>query len=305
MNLGKMKTLAIVLLLVMDIVFFVALSNRVRSASYYDATLIHSAEESYQESNLFVERRFLTAKIPSLSVYTGKAKPELPDKIHTAFTLSSYTAEREAGGLRYQGGEDSFFFGDDFSFLYLRNGETQKPSELLFGGEYPLQDNRKTKESLKTTVFAFLDRYHIRSVVERAGYSLNISAYYGSGGAYIVSVNELLDGMPTDATLYFRVSAGQVLSVDGTLSVFAPDRRMTSDSVGLMQILFMEKNRLDDEFLLSGSIERDRKILSLVAYSYATYFDTDGSFYYVPMLSLSYMDGEVRQYNYVSGKVYD
>lgn len=300
MNLGRIKTLAIAILLVMNIVFLALFLGRTNAASTYDARLIDSAVVSCRKSGLTVDPQLLKGKIPSYPVFTGDISPLL-GKLTGLADANRMAFEEVTGGARLTGEDEAFFFGNDFSFSYTSDEKTELPSVLYSSGFYPLQSHYKISDAMEKTVDAFLEEHHLLSAAERAGYTLSFDACYGSGGDHIVCLSQCIDGMRTSFTLYFLVSGGRVISADGSLCLLSPERRMTADGIGPLQILFAEKNRLDDA---AGSGDREEKVLLDLAYGYVAYFDTDGSFYLVPILTLSYEDGSSSHYNYVNGKEY-
>ena len=70
MSWKNLKTLAIAILLVMDVFFLYSLIARERAARYYDSELIDAATKIFHESSLYVDKSFLTERIVSLPVYS-------------------------------------------------------------------------------------------------------------------------------------------------------------------------------------------------------------------------------------------
>ena len=71
MSWKQIKTFAIVMLCVMNAVFLFLIMQRHYRASYYDDDLVDSALLVFRESELYVDRSFLSEKVVSLPVYVG------------------------------------------------------------------------------------------------------------------------------------------------------------------------------------------------------------------------------------------
>ena len=304
MSWKNLKILAIVILIVMDSFFLFSLIKRTRSAWYYDAALIDSAISVFRESSFYVDRKFLSAKKASIPVYTGTVEKDFLSAVSQTLSEAGYSVKTELGGTRFVGARGEFFLGNDFSFFYFENDRIEKPSAILSEGGYLRQEAGVGVERFRQTAETFLKDNALFSSKKGLGYEICYTDYYLSEDGCIVCVMQKLDGRDTENRIYQLIIEDRVVAADGSFAMADPDSKLSAETVGLMDILFSEKNYFDEEYKESGAVSRENRILSSVNYSYAVYFDADGRFYYVPICTVTYQNGESRAYNYVTGKLY-
>lgn len=304
MSWKNLKILAIVILIVMDSFFLFSLMKRNRAARYYDDALIDSAISVFKESSFYVDRRFLSVRRESVPIYTGVAGTDSLPAVRAALTEAGYSVENEPGGTWFIGENGEFFIGNDFSFLYLENDRIEKPSAILAEGSYIRREEESGLDRIRETAEAFLKENAFISNGKKFGYEICFTDYYLSGSDCIVCVMQRLDDRDTENRIYLLVSEDRVVAADGFFATAVPERRLSAETVGIMDILFSEKNYFDEAYRASGAVSRQNKILSSVDYFYSVYFDADGRFYYVPICAVTYQDGESRAYNYVTGEIY-
>ncbi len=308
MSWKKLKTFAIVLLLLMNAVFLFLILRREHLSTHYEDSLIDSAEVLFRESELYVDRAFLEQKRISLPVFSGDAVPtksrELPAV--RAIEREGFVLEDEPGGVRLENAVGEFYFADDFGFYYMEKGRYDRPSTLLRTERYILltEDTPYSKNAI-AVVHDFLTRYDFLSTENsRYGYEIDYSEVYSSGVNYIVTLSQSIDGVPVHEEICMMVSGGRVVSADGVFATAAPTSRKKAETVDLLELLFLEKAAQDEAFRKNGGFSYTPKVVSHVSYSYAVYFDADGSFYLVPLCEIAYAGGETRTYNCVSGALY-
>lgn len=304
MSWKNLKILAIVILILMDSFFLFSLIERTRSARYYDDALIDSAISVFRESSFYVDRKFLSSRKASIPVYTGAVEKDSLLTVSQTLSDAGYSVKNELGGTRFLGEHGEFFIGNDFSFFYFENDRIEKPSVILSEGGYLRQENGVGVERFRQTAETFLKDNALFSSKKGLGYEICYTDYYLSEDGCIVCVMQKLDGRDTGNRIYLLVLDERVVAADGYFAVAAPDRKLSAETVGLMDILFSEKNYFDEAYRESGEVSRENRILSSVGYSYEVYFDADGRFYYVPICTVTYQNGESRAYNYVTGKLY-
>ncbi len=308
MSWKNLKNFAIVLLLLMDITFLFLLIQRDYSAGHYESEQIDSAIEVFRKSELYVDRPYLSGPIVSLPVYTGKPGADSLSQTAVVRTLLSlgYRLSEEPGGIRCSNAVGDFYFGDDFSFYYTEKGRYDRPSDLLATERYiRLTEENDYRLGAIQVVDSFMDRYAFLSSGGREfGYEISFSEVYSSGVNYIVTLVQRIDGVPIHGEICVLVSGSRVLAADGVFVTSAPENRERAETMDLLNILFMEKAFLDARFRAGGSFSYTPMVLSEVEYCYAVYFDAQGSFYFVPLCTVRYMNGEVRSYNCVSGRLY-
>jgi len=305
MSWKNLKILAIIILIVMDSFFLFSLIKRTRSAQYYDDALIDSAISVFRESSFYVDRKFLSAKKVSPSIYSGETGEDSLSAVSQALSEAGYSARDDLSGTWFIGEKGEFFIGNDFSFLYLENDMTEKPSVMLSEGGYIEKEKNGRFDSIRRTVETFLKENGLISGAagKKIGYEICFTDYYISGGDSIVCVTQKLDGRDTGNRIYLLVSGDRIVAADGFFAVVMPDRKLSAETVGIMDILFSEKNYFDKVYRESGAVSRENRILSSVGYSYEVFFDAEGRFYYVPICSVTYQNGESRAYNCVTGKL--
>ena len=194
MSWKHLKTLAIVILLMMDVIFVFNVAERKRAVAYYDDALIDSAITVLKESGLYVERSFLEEKKQNASVYVGKISADAFTPIMAAMAEQGYTAEEEPGGLSFAGEKGRFFFGNDFLFTYYETGFTEAPSKLFSGRYYVVltAEDEQTKVA-RSMVETFLDSYALRAVSKtKYAYDFDFLNFYYSGTVFESDTNDAL-----------------------------------------------------------------------------------------------------------------
>ncbi len=308
MSWKKLKTFAIVVLCLMNLGFLFLIMQRNYRATHYEEELIDSVTNIFRESALYVDRSFLSGKVVSLPVYVGqteqKASSELP--VVCAIEKAGFELRKEPGGIRCENAVGEFYFGDDFGFYYMEKGRYDRPSELLTTERYILlKENTGSIADILHVVDIFLRRYEFLSEENsQYGYEIAYSEVYSSGVNYIVTLSQSINGVPVHEELCVMVSGGRVVSADGIFATESPVSREKAETVDIIDILFEEKAYLDAVYRENGSFAYTPMVLSDISYSYAVYFDAAGSFYLVPLCEVQYVNGDVRTYNCVSGKLY-
>ena len=309
MSWKKLKTIAIVALCLMNAVFFFLVFQRNYRSTHYERNLINSVISVFRQSELYVDRLFLSEKVVSLPVYEGVTESaemlsELP--VVRAIEKAGYTIREAPGGIRCENAVGEFYFSDDFGFYYSEKGRFDRPSDLLATERYILlrEDGSNKAEALRV-VDSFLKKYEFLSDEHsRYGYEVAYAEVYSSGINYIVTLAQSIDGVPIHEKICVMVSGGRVVGADGIFVTEAPHSREKAETVDLVDILFEEKAYLDEVYRANGSFSYTPMVLSEISYSYAVYFDASGSFYLVPLCEVRYVNGDVRTYNCISGKLY-
>ncbi len=308
MSWKNLKIFAIILLLLMDISFLFLIVRRDYRSAHYNEEQIDAAINVFRKSELYIDRSFLTESIVSLPVYTGNTEQD--SLAHTAvvrtLTAAGYRLSEEPGGLRCSNALGEFYFGDDFSFYYTEKGRYDRPSGLLATERYiHLTEGSTYRQEAMDVANGFMERYaFLSSGGEEFGYEISCSEAYSSGVNYIVTLTQRIDGVPIYGEICVLISGGRVVAADGIFVTSAPADRKKAETTDLINILFMEKAYLDEKFREGGSFSYTPMVLSEVSYAYAVYFDVEGTFYFVPLCTVRYTNGETRSYNCVSGKLY-
>lgn len=308
MSWKQIKTLAILILSLMNAVFLFLILQRHYRATHYDDDLVNSAIAVFRESELYVDRSFLLGKMESLPVYTGMMDPEALDTLPIvhAIARAGYTVHDEPGGIRCENAVGEFYFGDDFGFFYSEKGKYERPSDLLATERYLLlqEDNAERARAIGV-VDAFLEKYEFFSAKsEYYDYEIAYDKVYSSGISYIVTLSQRIGDISLHEQICVMVSGGRVVCADGIFATQTPQTKEKAQTVDLVNLLFEEKAYLDAIYRAGGSFSYTPMVLTGVSYSYAVYFDAAGRFYLVPLCEIAYANGEVRTYNCVSGKLY-
>ncbi len=305
MSWKQLRTFAIAILSVMNAFFLFLVIQRNYRATHYERSLISSAVEVLQQSEIYVSEELLAGEIVSLPVYTGTTRAEKLHELAVVSALSEmgYTITDEPGGIRCGNAVGEFFFGDDFSFTYSERGRYDRASDLLATERYILlTEERSYKESALRVVMNFLEKYAFISGSE--SYAFSYSEVYSSGVNYIVTLSQSIDGVPIHGNICVMVSGGRVVSADGIFATELPTSSEKAETVDILNILFAEKSYVDEAYRAGGSFSYTPRVISEVVYSYAVYFDASGAFYLIPLCEVCYIGGESRTYNCVSGKLY-
>ncbi len=308
MSWKQLRTFSIVILSMMNFVFLFLVIQRNYSATHYDQELVASAIAVFRQSELYVSGRQLSEPIVSLPVYCGKTEPAQLKETFVVQTLMKmgYHIEDEPGGIRCGNAVGEFHFADDFGFYYNERGRYDRPSDLLATERYiRLTEATAYKEIAIKTASAFLEKYGFLSSEEsKKEYTISSTDVYSSGVNYIVTISQSLEDIPIQGNICMMVSGGRVVSADGIFATALPTEKQKAETVDLLNILFAEKAYLDEEYRAGGSISYKPRVLANISYSYAVYFDSEGAFYLIPLCKVSYIGGESRSYNCVSGKLY-
>lgn len=309
MSWKKLKTFAIMMLCMMNAIFFFLVFQRNYRSTHYDSALIDSVISVFRQSELYVDRLFLSEKVVSLPVYTGvteKSESLSELSVVRAIEKAGYTIREAPGGIRCENAVGEFYFSDDFGFYYTEKGRYDRPSDLLATERYILlRENGLDKSEALRVVDSFLRKYEFLSDEKsRYGYEVAYAEVYSSGINYIVTLAQSIDGVPVHEKICVMVSGGRVVGADGIFATEAPLSREKAETVDLIDILFEEKAHLDEVYRANGSFSYTPMVLSEISYSYAVYFDASGNFYLVPLCEVRYAGGDVRTYNCVSGKLY-
>ena len=163
MSWKKLKTFAIMALCLMNAIFIFLVFQRNYRSTHYEKNLINSVISVFRQSELYVDRLFLSEKVVSLPVYIGVTESsemlsELP--VVRAIEKAGYTIREAPGGIRCENAVGEFYFGDDFGFYYSEKGRYDRPSDLLATERYILlkEDGSNKAEALRV-VDSFLKKY--------------------------------------------------------------------------------------------------------------------------------------------------
>lgn len=300
MSWKSLKTFAIVILLIMDIVLALFAAERKYAVTYYDDALIDSAVSVFSESGIYLDRSFLEKKRISPAVYTGTSSAQVSDEIAEAMAQKGYRFEQNTEGTRFSCEKDEFFFGNDFGFSYFTQNTPQMPTELLENGIWTVLAEGDEKNAVLQTALSFFDAYALSDEqLMRYCYKITCADVYTMNGEYIVKLLQCLDGIILENGVYLLISEGEVRSAEGRLCTVFPTDKKTAENIGVINVLFEEKAYIDG---LAEKMGAHGHTVADISYSYGLYFDADGAFYLVPLCRISYTNGEERVYNFVSGK---
>lgn len=295
MNWRRLKVFAIVALLVLDVLFLCMILDRNRSATHYDEDVTRNALMLLREGGLTADSRFLTGKIPSSYVLSGDMAAG-ESALKETLSARGYLTQSAANGIRCFGLYDELFLGSAFSFTYSYLHGEENPSYLLIEGSYMDVTGERYAESAWQGVQKFLrEKALLPEATERYSYEIVCDAIYVEKENYIVRMVQTIDGARIEAEALFLVRDGIVRSAEGTLITCLPEEALKAENVGLLEILFSEKEALED-----GA----EKTVSDIVYSFAPYFDAQRHFYLVPLCTVVYEDGTESTYNFISGKIF-
>ena len=295
LNWRRLKVFAIVALLFLNIVFIAMVLDRNHSATHYDDDVTRDALLLFARDGLDVDARFLTGKLPSPQVLSGdmnEGKRALSKKLMG----KGYLAQEAVGGTRYFGLYDEIYLGNDFSFTYSYVYGEEMPSYLLIEGNYMDVTGERYAEGAWSSVQTFLtEKALLPQATDKYASEITCEAILLEKDHYIVRALQKIEGSYIAAETLFLVRDGIVRSAEGTLVTYLPTQTLEAENVGLLEIFFSEKEALRGN---------KKKTVSDVVYSYAPYFDANGSFYLVPLCSVIYEDGSRSTYNFVSGEIW-
>ncbi len=309
MSWKQLKTLAIAILVLMNGIFLFLISQRNHSASYYDEDLIDSALEVFHQSEMYVDRAFLSEKKPTFPVYSGVVPTGANMRslsVVKTIEKAGFSLLEESGGVRLTGKTAEFYFADDFEFHFFERGAYERPSDLLRSGRYvSLSEEDDAYEKALSASMAFFTQYGFLSdEAERLGYGIELREVFFSGSEQIVTFSQTIQGVLIHEEITLLVLGGKVAAADGVFASVMPASEESAELCDPLALLFLEKAYLDDRFRAEGGFAYTPMVLKALRYSYAVYFDAEGAFYLVPICEISYHGGESRTYNCVSGQLY-
>lgn len=296
MNWKTLKIFAIVVLLAMNFVLLGTVLERNRSISYYDDELVDNAMMLFHESGLLIDESYLREKIEKPAVLLGTFDKSAMTALAKKYLSRGYMASSVTGGMSFENDEEKFIIESDFSFTYYYKEEEERPSVFLKNGDFIEVTQARFTEGPFAVAKNFLLGVPYLGESEKYAYDFTLCGVYSVSGGTVVVVRQTVGGTELDAQIALFLREGRVCAAEGKLAAAFPVEEVTAQTVGLMDILFSEKEALADAVV--------SKTVSEVCYALAPYFDAEGGFYFVPLCRIVYTDGESRTYNFVSGEFY-
>ncbi len=296
MNWRTLKIFAIVALIVMNLVLLGTILERRRSISYYDDALVKNSMTLFAESGLEIDEAYLREKIQTPSAFLGTFDQQALNRLSLAFSSQGYTVTETANGFCFRDSDEEFIIGNDFSFSYFYGENMERPQAILaYGDSVRVTEPRFTVGPFSVAKAFLFDIPNLWDSEKYAYGFVEDGVYYVEGGTVII-VRQTVNGAVLEDGIALLIREGRVCAAEGRFAMVLPEGVGSAQTVGLLEILFSEKEMI--------SALGSPKTVEDISYTYAPYFDADGSFYFVPMCRIAYTDGVCRTYNFVSGEFY-
>jgi len=294
MSWKNLKTFAIFVLIVANVIVGVVLRQEYIKKNYYDEASIYELELILLKSGIVMPKEVFPTKRNDLYVYSAGLSDK--EMMESASLLTGCTFENDGTGYKSVSASGVYYLQKDFSISY--EAEHALGSDNL-KAEYDEKRIEKTKK-------AFFDFWNH----EKLGYSEKangsaVSPEYSienlhvddSVGVYEFDVYEYIDGVKTGNVLEVVMNGEKVVYVDGKITWVFPKTKYSAENCDLFSVMIKEKSYFE-----SAEIEKTM-VVSSIEYAYDMCFDIFGTAYYIPMCHVVYEDGTIHRYDLVSAEL--
>lgn len=312
MDLKRIKTVMIVLLIAVNAFFLYNIISNYRENNYIDDATISNACEILEKSEIYVERAAVPKKKIDLSVYESFFYDSHNESIVEA--VSGSGVERTFSlpdGMRFVSENgDTVEFTGQFGISYLSHAAKREDDfekiieDAVFRGEAFIVESvyKKTKNMLSDDVSPTVGP-------AKLGVVCAATHFDDKSGYSVIKFTQTMDGTPIYSHDVFCVFDGEELLYMSGLWCFLPtDAKYSSQHYDQINILFMEKKNIEKEREENKDAEENAEPeyrIEKVDAVYCTYFNNDKSgVYFIPAWRITYGDGRESVYDAGSGTRY-
>lgn len=288
----NLKSFAIAVLLVLNVLFGILVYIRYTDENYYDKELTENMTALLSESDIVLAGNALSDKIVKLNALVGTVSAA---KTADALTLiSGASPESEGEALVCRAGNAVYSHDGKSAFSYKRSDISEPDATGAVSVANAEEEGRRAADAVwkflsLDKIFTGEGKYKSKLVCRDIRYSL-------SGGFFAAELALCMGGFETDNILTAYLRDGVPLMIEGSLPLSAPDGAMAVQEIGMLTVLLDEKAYVDTLPV------KKKRILSQISYSYITWFDMNGKFYFTPICELRYESGELSRYDMITGE---
>ena len=295
MSWKNLKTLALVILIVLNVVFGVSVSVRYATVNYYSAEEKKLTKAILAESGITLPSSILSAKKRKLSAYSRNlSADELKETIGYLY-YDKLTALNENVIEKFDvtpEGKMELLYAGEMLPSEIMNSSVM--SEVIRIDEY--------KDKYEDAANRFFNVKRIaKARANRGALKTELSLYRlmraAESDISIAVFTQSFGGMTGSGKLYVAFREESVISCEGELALLLPDVEMKTENADLVDLLFKEKRYFDS----IGGVETRKMTVSGIYYGYMQYFD-GGIAYYVPVCNILYSDGTLHGYFLTNGE---
>ena len=302
MSWKNLKTLALVLLVALNVIFAIGVTIRYSTVNYYSSEEKTLASRLLAESGIIVPPSILGAKKKIYSAYSRELSlDELEETAEYVFKTECRKSSDGEIETEYLFGKMTLSLNGEVK--YLREG-AMLPADYMT--EVRMKEIIQIEELRKSYEKAANDFFNVKriskAVANRGALKTSLSLYRmmldEENGRYIALFTQSFGSMAGSGKIYMLFDGENVLSCDGELAFLLPKTELKTENADLLDLLFKEKRAYDD---VSVSANKPQMTVSVVYYSYAQYYEGEVE-YYVPVCNILYSDGTLHGYFLTNGE---
>lgn len=286
----KLKIIAIVVVLLINVVFaFLIISDR-NSEQRYSKSEIENLKIVLEDSNLEISEKFLTGKKVKMDSYSSKYTLEdimnLVIRVYPDIVIRKTSDEIS---FTYAGGK--WNITKESYVEFIAEGYEKEDYTVLNYSE-----NEKTDFAKKLKQTILYDKVK-RDKLNKNSIKLDIKVSdvkKTESNNYYVTFCQAVNGYMLDNVFVAVFKNDEVVYIKGDLFYAFPDDYHKSENTSLLDIIIEEKRRVKDN--------GETNVLKEIVYTYGIYYDGYSTNYFIPVCRFVYEDGTYSSYDYVTGE---
>ena len=291
----NLKIIAIVFILIIDIVFAVLISNRINYEQYYNSEDLNKLYSLLEESHIVLNNGLMSNKKVKINAYACRNDINaLEEIVKRNYKYSNLVKSNNELSFDYENG--NMMFTTESYIKYLDNDYLEESIEYLIqvndiSSELINSLTKKVKDFLSYTK---LQKDRLNRNTEKCEIVMK-SLNKTRRGNYYLTFSQYFGTHEITSTLSVIISNDTIVKIQGDMFVLFPVEQLKTENASLIDILLSEKRYFDNQF------EQKTMTLYSIDYLYEFCYDGYSKYYLIPICNLTYTDGEVRQYDYVTG----
>lgn len=292
----NLKSFAIAMLLLLNIIVGVLVGIRYTDENYYDRETIENMTALLGESDIVLAPQALSEKIVRLYTLRGTYAEE---KTVQALTLISGTAPVYDGEKYLCRTENAVYTHDGMrEFSYIRG---DIPTLDAAGAVVPANEARERENAGRAvSEFLFFDEIFPTGGKYKAELVCREILYSPSGGFFAARLYMRVAGSDTDNEITAYLRDGAVIGIQGKLPFAFPTESLRAQETGILTVLLSEKEFIDSQ--RAAGTAKGILVLSHISYSYITWFDMKNTVCFTPVCELHYTNGDCSRYDMITGE---
>ena len=294
MSWKNLKTFAIFVLIVANVIVGVVLRQEYIKKNYYDEASIYELECILLKSGIVMPKEVFPTKRYELYVYSAGLSDE--EMIESASQLTGCYFESDGTGYKSVSNDGVYYLQKDFSISY----ETE---HALGSDNLKAEYDKNRINQIKKAFFDFWNHEKLGYSEKTNGsvvspeYSIDNLYVDDSTGVYKFDVSEYIDGVETGNSLEVLMNGEKVVRISGKITCVFPKTKYSAENCDLFSVMIKEKSYFE-----STGAEKTM-VVSSIEYAYDMCFDIFGTVYYIPMCHVVYEDGTIHRYDLVSAEL--